>query len=340
MAERVLGKDHTDDASPSSTWYTTLWSGVANLDVLMSNVYKALGSNSAARGKHLEGNGAWSYASGLPCEGRLTLTTAVAVTTADVTGATTMYFTPYKGSRLALYDGTTGWDVLAFSEISLALGTLTSGLPYDVFVYNSSGTPTLEFTAWSTGTARVTALVLQDGVYVKTGALTRRYLGTFVTTSTTATEDSIARRYVYNYYNRVVRKLKAFDATNSWAWVTAAFQEARAGSTLGTSRVGFVIGVAEDVVTASSISVATVSSGTIVMSAGIGLDSATNVSDINGPIVVGSANQVPSLAMYRAVVAVGLHYLAWLEYGGANATFYGDNGASVFQTGLVAEVMA
>ncbi len=43
---------------------------------------------------------------------------------------------------------------------------------------DSSGTPTLEALVWTNDTTRATALVRQDGVWSKTGALTRRYLGT------------------------------------------------------------------------------------------------------------------------------------------------------------------
>jgi hypothetical protein len=128
-------------------------------------------------------------------EGRLTLTSGVPITTSDVTGATNVYFTPYRGNRIALFDGT-GWRKYQFTELTLALGTLTSGLPYDVFIYDNAGTLTLELLAWTNGTTRATAIALQDGVPSKTGALTRRLLGTFVTTSTTATEDSDSNRYL------------------------------------------------------------------------------------------------------------------------------------------------
>src|SRR5688572_30068462 len=50
-------------------------------------------------------------------KGRLTLTTATPVTSADVTGATTVYFTPYNGNEVELYDGA-DWVVKTFSELS------------------------------------------------------------------------------------------------------------------------------------------------------------------------------------------------------------------------------
>lgn len=109
---------------------------------------------------------------------RLTLTTGVAVTTSDVIGATTIYCTPFGGNKISLYDGAV-WRNYSSSEFSLALGVLTNKKPYDVFCYANLGVPTLEFLVWTNDTTRATALTLQDGVLVKTGAATRRYLGTF-----------------------------------------------------------------------------------------------------------------------------------------------------------------
>lgn len=135
-------------------------------------------------------------------DGRLTLTSGTPVTTSDVTGATSVYYTPYIGNQIGLYTGS-AWVSYTFAELSLALGTLTSGLPYDVFLDYNDGTPQLAMTAWTNDTTRATALVRQDGILVKTGDTQQRYLGTFYTTSTTTTEDSAANRYLKNYYNRV-----------------------------------------------------------------------------------------------------------------------------------------
>ncbi len=139
----------------------------------------------------------YPYCDNRVCDGRLTLTTATPVTTSDVTAAATVYFTPYAGNRIALYDGA-AWTMLTFAEISIALGTLTNDLPYDVFAYNNAGVVACEILAWTSKTARATALVLQDGVLSKTGALTRRYLGSFHTTATTTTEDSLVKRLLFN----------------------------------------------------------------------------------------------------------------------------------------------
>lgn len=50
------------------------------------------------------------------CEGRLTLTTGAPVTTTDVLAAETVFYKPYKGNRVALYDGSSKWKLYATVE--------------------------------------------------------------------------------------------------------------------------------------------------------------------------------------------------------------------------------
>ena len=50
-------------------------------------------------------------------------------------------------------------------------------------------------------TTRATALVYQDGILVRTGATTRRYLGTVRTDGSTQFEDTATQRFVWNLQN-------------------------------------------------------------------------------------------------------------------------------------------
>lgn len=93
--------------------------------------------------------------------GRLTLTSGTPVTTADVTGATTVYYTPYKHDIVVLWDGNR-WQATQFTEASLALGTVTAFAPYDVFAYLSSGALAVEKLAWLNAT--VTMTIASPGV--------------------------------------------------------------------------------------------------------------------------------------------------------------------------------
>jgi len=266
---------------------------------------------------------------------RLTLTSATPVTTADVTGATTIYCTPYKGNQIALYDGSSTWNTRTSAEFSLALGTLTSGKPYDVFCYDNAGTPTLEFLAWTNDTTRATALVYQDGVLVKSGATTRRYLGTFYTTATTTTEDSASKRYLWNYYNRIRRSLVKTDATASWTYATGSYRQ---GNNSAANQVEAIQGVAEDIVDIMVSTTSSISAASGSPPAGVGVDSVTvnSAQQISTSIAVSGAAFCTSVARYKSVPAVGRHYYAWLETGAANLTLYGGSGGN----GIIGEVMA
>ena len=138
--------------------------------------------------------------------GRLTLQTGVGVPTSDQTAKTTIYYTPFDHGMIGLYDGT-NWIPREFTEKSLALGTLVSGKNYDVFAVSIADVISIEALAWTSDSARATALVAVDGVLCKTGSTDRRYVGTFRTTTTTTTEDSEAKRFVYNANNRVPRSM-------------------------------------------------------------------------------------------------------------------------------------
>jgi len=332
----------TFDRDPSAPFVVTSGSAVVtNLDADKVDGYEAAALAVLAEDETVSGR--WIFST-IPsdllngiCEGRLTLTTATPVTTTDVTGATTMYFTPYKGNRIALFDGT-NWKVYAFTELSLALGTLTTLTPYDVFCYDNSGTPTLEFLAWTNDTTRATALTTQDGVLSKTGALTRRYLGTFRTTATTTTEDSFAKRFVWNYYNRVSRPMRVVEATDTWTYSTATVRQANASA---ANQLAFVVGVAEVEVEATVQALCKNDSGTgVIQAVGIGEDvtNAFTSGHMGGYRESAVVNiYLPLVGSLRKFVAVGYHFWAWCEYSGASATttWLGDGGTpTITQSGI------
>lgn len=252
------------------------------------------------------------------CEGRLTLTTGVPVTTSDVTAAETLYFTPFRGNRIALYDGT-NWLMRSFTELSIDVPDATNC--YDVFAYDNSGTVALELLAWTNETTRATALVAQNGVLCKTGALTRRYLGTFycTTAGNGQIEDSVANRYLWNYYNRVARPMRAIDATASWNYTTATIRQANGAA---ANQLNFVIGVSEDIVSARVQSTKANSSAGIDGVVGIALDSTSTFTatgsfcNVSGP-ANGRVNLTAALDVYPGV---GKHYLSWNEYSAASGT--------------------
>lgn len=272
--------------------------------------------------------------------GRLTLTTGVPVTTTDVTAASTLYYTPYIHDRIDLYSGS-AWASYTFTQRSLALSGLTSGRPYDVFLYDNAGTLTLELTAWTNDSTRATALVYQDGILVKTGALTRRYLGTLYTTGATTTEDSDLKRYLWNYYNRLPRRLQVLEATASWTYSTASYRQTRATA---SNQVDFVTGVAESPLLLTAQSYWSNSAATNrICYTGIGLDSTSaNSANIVDPVsnYATASNFSAMRATYNAIPAAGKHYLAWLEYGGGGDTQTWRGANAPAQSGLTGSVWA
>lgn len=298
------------------------------------------GHNKSILGSNVGGGG--SGGSPSVCDGRLTLTTGVPVTIADVTAATTLYFTPYVGSKIGLYNGSS-WDIVDFTQLSLSLSGYTANKNYDIWVYNNSGTATLESTIWTDDTNRATAIVRQNGIFCKTGALTRRYVGTIRITGTTGQcEDSIKDRFVWNYYNRVIKDLVAMDTTDSWNYTTATWRAANNNTTDGVGRVACVIGVSEDPIDARRPFAVRNSTGNVFVSGGIGIDSTTTDSCQFKCSVWCQAAPLIQSSLLTAYLAAGYHYIQSLEWSTASGTttWSGDEGTTSLQTGLLVKIKA
>ena len=272
---------------------------------------------------------AGQVAQDLSCRVRLTLSSAVPITTADVTGATSIYATPYQGNTCWLYDGT-NWSRYAFSETSLALGTDAANTNYDLFAYASGGALTLERLAWTNNLDRATELAWQNGIRVRSGALTRRYLGTYRTTATIGqTEDSDLRRLVWNVAHPVRRRAQLFEDTNFWTYTTATY---RAVNGLTANHLAFVVGQTELVAGAAFAHASNSGGGlnvytaiadgepTVLVAARFGMNVATP-----GANAIGAAQ-----AHVYEYARVGFHTWIWVERSAASGTttWYGDNGAS------------
>lgn len=276
---------------------------------------------------------------------RLTLTTGVPVTVADVTAAGTLYASPMgSGRRIALYSNST-WNLCSSAEFSLAL-TLTSGKPYDVFCYDSGGgTPALEVLVWTNDTTRATALSTQDGVYIKSGDATRRYMGTLYASGTNTTEDSYTKRYLWNYYHRRPRPMRRLESTNTWTYTIATYRQANASS---SNQLDMIRGLDEDAVFASVVAGARNDTGGMNPIVSIGLDSATSGATgvLNGVkgFSINNTNTYDQVhAQLSTFPGVGRHYLTWIEQSSAVGvtTWMGNIGAAtLYQAGIHGTVMA
>lgn len=186
------------------------------------------------------------YINPFPCDGRLTVASAnpfgysSQFVSADYF-SNTLFFTPFNGDRIALYNSsTTSWDVLRFTETSISRSSLTAGeRNVDIFAFNNNGNLTLELSDWASNSARATALAYQNGILVKAGTPTRRYLGTVrsvVVSGGTYFRNRPNQRFVINYYNRVLGVLSAADTTdhiyNTSTWRSWASNDALICSTL------------------------------------------------------------------------------------------------------------
>ncbi len=274
------------------------------------------------------------------CEGRLSLSTGVSVTSSDVSSSASVYFTPHTGNRIALYVPNYGWRLYTFSELTLNISGVAADTNLDVWIYDNAGVLTLAFTAWSNDTLRATALVRQDGIFCKSGALNYRYLGTIRTSGAGVSCDTKLKRFVWNYYNRVSRMLYLTETTESWTYSARVW---RSWNNSANNRLQFVIGVNEELVNLR-FQAGNICTSDITRSIGIGLDSTTTPSTDSIWTASQLANNQTCLAMYSGYPGIGFHYLQLLELGYSSPviTYYGTysvSGVEMHHSGAVGSLL-
>ncbi|MER9685901.1 hypothetical protein [Mesorhizobium sp. M0139] len=338
----------------------TSWAALtraANFDGLVT------GGTSAALRTFLTdelGTGSAVFESVIPLDmpnGRLTLTTAVPVTTADVAGATSIFYTPAAGDRVPIYNGTR-WTSTVFTELTLALdsnaahtGYQQSAKIFDLFVISDAGTIRLaNGPAWTSDTARgtgagTTELELKNGIYTNKNSLaTARfgsaagntvavsanqgtYVGSFRATADGQASDTVLLRLLYNTYNQAPRLMRRADPAVSWAYSTATIRQSNANA---ANQVGFLFGLAGAMAEAKVTTPVSEAGATVRnVVAGIGLDSTVAFSSTNSDLgQVSSASFSNLSASYVGNPGLGYHVLTQLEYGaGAGTqTWYGTVG--------------
>jgi hypothetical protein len=304
-------------------------------------------------------------------QGRLTLTSGVSITTSDVTGATSVYFTPSGGNQVPIYDGSTTSNT-TFTELTLALdndsghtGYHQSGRNFDLFVINDSGTIRLGTgPSWNAGagagsdTARGTGagsteLELRNGFLTNKNTITIRfgsasgntvsvsanratYVGSARMTANGQTEDSRAKRFLYNAYNQSKRQLLRNDATASWNYSTATFRQANAST---ANQVEYLAGLTGSALDATVMGVVVNSTSTYrVIYVGIGLDSTSVNSATAQEFSRANDTQVAGVpkTFYTGYAQLGYHYLAWLEKGAGTdtQTWVGTEASNNYYSGI------
>ena len=289
-------------------------------------------------------------------QGRLTLQTGVSVMSATQSAKTTIFYTPYVGNQVPIYDGT-NWAMTPFTESSQLTtdntkspGSVVGDRSYDMFVWNDGGTiRCTRGPAWFTDNTRgggSNALVMVNGILLNAGTITNgptAQRGTYVGTVRSNTSMQIDWIFgglgiggaasifgVWNAYNR--RPVCAFvgDNTDSWTYSSNAWRAANASTTI---RHNFVVGQVEDAFSAIYNQIAS-SDGTNRANVGIGINSTTAHSGATSFTISGSAT--PLLAACNGLPALGYNFVSALErQDAATGTFRGDNGLPAYvQTGL------
>jgi hypothetical protein len=296
-------------------------------------------------------------------QGRLTLASGTPVMTASQASATTIYYTPYNGNQIPLYDGTSSFAATPFGELtnnttqsstgSAGPAAVAANKNYDLFVWSNAGVATLtRGAAWNSDTLRSATtennLTRVNGVWVNLNAIANgpaanrgTYVGTVRSDGSSqinwvfgavAANGTAALLGVWNMYNRV--RVRGFigDTTDTWNYTTATWRAANASNTM---RVSYVKGMQEDYTWANYTAMASNASGAQTF-VGIGFDSTSAVSGrvICGLAQAGATNLAGS-GEY-ADNSLGFHFLQAIEQSQANGTtsWTGDNAGAVIQSGL------
>lgn len=381
-----------------------------------------LASGTPSSSVFLRGDYSWSPPlSNSLANGSLSLTTGTPCPAGDVTGASTVYYTPTGGNLLSLYDGVATWTPFAFSELSVVLSGLVNAQGYDVFAFNNSGTPALETAEWANATitmtsaapgvvtwtahgmatgssitftttgalptnvvantayfinstgantfnlattranlaagtyidttagaqsgvhtghqpqARQTAITRQNGVWVKSGTTTRRWVGSFLTTSTSTTEDSATKRFVSNADNRCRRQVLVKHSGTTYAYSTATYRQANADA---ANQSAVFIGTQDPLLSLDlNVTARNESNDSVPIRVAFGEDS-TNTAMSNqiltfctSAFIATQGDNCVTSAHFAKAPTAGLHVYVSLERPNATGvtTWWGNNGDSTQQ---------
>lgn len=295
----------------------------------------------------------WAVKANFSPQGRLSLATGVAITTADIAGSPWVYYVPFIGDRVPVYDGTNfisrsigDWRSLPLTDTSMA-GWHQSGRNFDAFIINDAGTVRLGTgAAWTDGAvagsdiargtgAGSTDLELFQGVWVNRNDIIIRfgtatdatvfvaarratYVGSFRTTANGQTDDTQKRRLVYNL-EQAPRVVFTKEPANSWVYNVATWRQQNANV---NNRIEVLAGLAGSLIDIKTTARASGSDATTrAVFAGIGVDKTNDDGSIFNR--VGNANNTAWAypeAVYIGNVALGFHFFAVLEKGATPAT--------------------
>lgn len=278
-----------------------------------------------------------------PPQGRLTLTSATPILAADVPAATNVYYTPYNGNKVPLYNGTR-MVPYTFAELTLALASqhTASGI-FDVFIFLDGSTVRVGTgPAWTTATAGsgargtgagTTELTRVAGLNVNANAITARngastysvsanqatYVGSLFIDGTNGQVSCLIaygqnRKWgVWNAYNRRPIELIAGDTTSSWAYSTATVRQAN-GAT--GNKMTVFSGLPEEAVLCEYKQNTQTANNNSGGQLGLGLNSTTTMSGFVGKVLNSTGATGIGFVMcasLKVVPFIGIHDINLLE---------------------------
>jgi hypothetical protein len=297
-------------------------------------------------------------------QGRLTLASGTPVMTSDQAAKTTVYYTPYLGQFVPIYDGTrfiatdTGGELSqATTDTTKSPAAVAANSNYDIFACNDGGTMrATRGPAWTSDTARgtgagTTELQRLNGIWTNKNAVTNgpaanrgTYVGTVRSNASaqidfllggTASGGSAAMIGVWNAYNRRQVKAAVIDSA-SYTYSTATW---RAAHNSNANRISAVFGLSEDAVAASVSLTVLVQATNATAYVGIALDS-TSAQPAHFNIKFFAASTLcedPVLATYEDYPGLGFHYLQCMEKGdGTNANTFNARACGLLSAVIVA----
>jgi hypothetical protein len=277
-------------------------------------------------------------------QGYLTATSGTPIITSDVVAGTAVYYTPFVGNLVPIYNGSSMIPT-TFTELTLTLVAqhLASQI-YDVFVFSDDGVPTLVTgPAWTTPTAgsgargtgsSTTELTRLNGYWVNAVQISARngsttytiaanqatYVGSIFMDGTNGQLTchrswGQSRKWgIWNAYNRQPLYLKAGDSTASWNYNTATI---RASNNAAANSLTVFSGLPEewfDLEFRQFVTIETTASGRA--NTGIGWNSTTAMSGRFGnAYAVTDADSAGSdaVASYLQVPSLGINVVTALE---------------------------
>jgi hypothetical protein len=229
--------------------------------------------------------------------------------------STNLLYAPASSNKVYCYESG-AWipKDIPDAGITVACTGLTASTLYYLYVYDSSGTLTLDLTS-------ATAPTSQNGVLVKNGATGRLFLAYCYSDSSGAVKsfnEDATVHLICNVYNKRLIAVTRTDTTASWTYQG----NWRSANNSTSNRVQIVTDGLNQVLCTYLAPVVPASGSP--GAAGIGLDS-TSADSAQGHVGNGNGSVAPMLAIYTGTPGAGFHFLQALE-----GTFNNTSGVATF----------